>query len=119
MEPQVGTASCAFMILWTAASGVVQYMAAGKLAWKDTCCCVALGFVSGQIGQRGVNAMLRKFDRPSLITFLLGSVVAVACVTMTITGIIQVVADFQDAEGEPFKEVFGSVVMDEFECADD
>ena len=25
MQPQVGTSSCAFMILWTAASGVLNY----------------------------------------------------------------------------------------------
>ena len=108
MEPQVGTASCAFMILWTAASGVIQYMCAGKLAWKDVLCCVALGFCSGQIGQRGVNAMLRKFDRPSLITFLLGSVVAVACVTMTITGIVSVIDEFNDAGSNPWGKVFSA-----------
>ncbi len=119
MEPQVGTASCAFMILWTAASGVIQYMCAGKLAWKDVLCCVALGFCSGQIGQRGVNAMLRKFDRPSLITFLLGSVVAVACVTMTITGIVSVIDEFNDAGSNPWGKVFGGFDTSEFSCSDD
>lgn len=37
MQPQVGTASCAFMILWTATSGVVQYAMADKvIAYKHT-----------------------------------------------------------------------------------
>lgn len=32
MQPQVGTASCAFMILWTATSGVIQYAMADKVS---------------------------------------------------------------------------------------
>merc|ERR1712056_171686 len=34
MQPKVGSSSCAFMILWTALSGVVQYAFAGKLGWQ-------------------------------------------------------------------------------------
>mmetsp|Transcript_47792 Transcript_47792/g.108446 ORF Transcript_47792/g.108446 Transcript_47792/m.108446 type:complete len:330 (+) Transcript_47792:478-1467(+) len=55
MQPQVGTSSCAYMILWTAVSGVVQYYYAGKLGWQFMLFFMAFGFISGQIGQRMVS----------------------------------------------------------------
>merc|ERR1719198_835540 len=98
LEPKVGTASCAFMILWTATSGVVQYMALGKLGWEFMGCCVAVGFVSGQIGQRGVNYVLEKSGRPSLVILLLGGVIAVACSAMTIGGGVRVASQALSGE---------------------
>lgn len=55
------------MILWTAFSGVVAYGADDHLGAELACCCVAIGFVSGQLGQRGVNAVLKKTGRPSYV----------------------------------------------------
>lgn len=86
MQPKVGSSSCAFMILWTAASGVVQYAFAGKIGWEFIAYGVVVGFVSGQIGQRGVDRMLKKSGRPSYVIFLLGGIVLVACIAMTCTG---------------------------------
>jgi len=83
MEPQVGTSSCAFMILWTAFSGVVAYGADDHLGAELACTCVAIGFVSGQLGQRGVNAILKKSGRPSYVVFLLGCIIAAATMAMT------------------------------------
>lgn len=34
MEPQVGTSTCAFMILFTATSGVMLYLFSGNLGWQ-------------------------------------------------------------------------------------
>merc|ERR1719324_1143474 len=82
MQPKVGSSSCAFMILWTAVSGVVQYAFAGKLGWQFILYGIAVGFVSGQLGQRGVDHMLKKSGRPSMVIFLLGGIVLVACVAM-------------------------------------
>jgi len=86
MQPKVGSSSCAFMILWTAVSGVVQYAFAGKIGWQFILYGVVVGFVSGQIGQRGVDRMLKKSGRPSYVIFLLGGIVLVACIAMTCTG---------------------------------
>jgi len=90
MQPQVGTSSCAFMILWTATSGVIQYYAAGKLGWEFMIWFMAFGFVSGQLGQRGVNKVLKQTGRPSIVVLLLGSIIGVACIAMTISGILKV-----------------------------
>lgn len=101
MEPQVGTSSCAYMILWTAASGVVQYYYAGKLGWQFMCFFAALGFISGQIGQRGVGAVLKKSGRPSVVVLLLGSIIGLACVVMTISTAVNV-ASSDSSGGELF-----------------
>jgi len=98
MQPKVGSSSCAFMILWTAVSGVVQYSFAGKLGWQFILYGVVIGFVSGQIGQRGVDQMLKKSGRPSMVIFLLGSIVLVACIAMTGTGIYKLIKGIADGD---------------------
>jgi len=44
-----------------------------------------VGFVSGQIGQNGVQAVLKKTGRPSVVVLLLGGIIGLACVVMTIS----------------------------------
>merc|ERR1712137_461869 len=88
MQPQVGTSSCAFMILFTALSGVVQYLAAGYL---------------GQLGQRGVNKILKATGRPSIIIFLLAAIIGSACVSMTVAGVAKIAADIFEFSTEDFQ----------------
>lgn len=97
MEPQVGTSSCAFMILWTAFSGVVIYAVDEHLGWQLCLYCIGFGFVSGQIGQRLVNAVLKKTGRPSYVVFLLGSIIGMACLAMATTLLIKMVTGDYDA----------------------
>lgn len=92
MQPKVGSSSCAFMILFTALSGVVQYSFAGKLGWEFILYGVAVGFISGQLGQYIVDAALKRTGRPSTVIFLLGGIVGAACISMTITGIYKLAA---------------------------
>jgi len=85
MEPQVGTSSCAFMILWTAFSGVVIYGIDEHLGAELACWCVAFGIISGQLGQRFVNVILKKTGRPSYVVFLLASIIGAATIAMAST----------------------------------
>ena len=97
MEPQVGTSSCAFMILWTAFSGVVIYFVDEHLGLQLMLWCVGFGFISGQIGQRLVNTILKKTGRPSYVVFLLGSIIGAACLAMTTTLLIKMITGDYDA----------------------
>lgn len=89
MQPKVGSSSCAFMILWTAISGVIQYYMMGKIGYQFIIFGIVIGFVSGQIGQQLVDGVLKKTGRPSYVVFLLGSIVGVACLSMTVYGIVK------------------------------
>lgn len=46
------------MILWTAMSGVIQYFLADKLGWQFMIFFASFGFLSGQLGQKGVSVPL-------------------------------------------------------------
>lgn len=98
MQPKVGSSSCAFMILWTAISGVVQYAFAGKIGWQFILYGIGVGLISGQCGQRFVDAALKKTGRPSYMIFLLGGIVCVACLSMTGTGIYKLIEGVQNED---------------------
>ena len=97
MEPQVGTSSCAFMILWTAFTGVVIYGVDDHLGAELALWCVAFGFISGQVGQRLVNTVLEKTGRPSYVVFLLGAIICLACLAMATTLVVKMVTGDYDA----------------------
>ena len=98
LEATVGTASCAYMILWTASSGVLQYWVAGKIHWSFILYFAAFGFASGQIGQKGVDKVLKKTGRPSYVVFLLAFIIMAACITMTANGIVAAIEQHNDGE---------------------
>ena len=85
------------MILWTAFTGVVIYGVDDHLGAELALWCVGFGFISGQIGQRLVNTMLKKTGRPSYVVFLLGSIIGLACLAMATTLVIKMVTGDYDA----------------------
>ena len=87
-QPQVGTATTGFMILFTAFGGTVKYVAVGRLPWQYLLWFGGIGIAGGQTGQRVVKKLLAKTGRPSLVVFILGSIIALAVTIMTASGII-------------------------------
>lgn len=65
--------------------------------------------LSGQMGQRGVNYVLKKTGRPSYVIFLLGAIVTSACLAMTASGIAKVATSN--------KNLF-TLTLAEFKCID-
>jgi len=92
-QPQVGTATTGFMILFTAMGGTAKYLTIGKLSWQMFLWFAAVGAVGGQTGQRLVRRLIQRTGRPSYVVFLLGGIIAVAVVVMTAFGIQQAVED--------------------------
>jgi len=107
-QPQVGTASTGFMILFTALAGTVQYLAVGKLSWRMFVWFGIIGAIGGQTGQRVVKKLILKTGRPSLVVFILGIIIALAVVIMASSGIANAVSNANDGEdiwaidGDPF-----------------
>jgi len=90
MQPTVAKSSCAFMILWTGLSGVIQYAMADKLGWQLALYFVCVGYCSGQIGQRGLKSVIKATGRESIVVLLLGGIIGLACVSMVVTGSITI-----------------------------
>ena len=61
-----------------------RYYEAGLISPAFIVWSVFWGFFSGQLGQRGVNHVIKKTGRPSYVIFLLGSIIGVACATITL-----------------------------------
>jgi hypothetical protein len=45
---------------------------------------MAIGFVDGQIGQRVIYHFINKYKRPSIMVLCLGTIIALACMALTI-----------------------------------
>lgn len=92
-QPQVGTATTGFMILFTALGGTVKYLTIGKLSIFHLLWFGGLGICGGQTGQRVVKKIIQKTGRPSYVVFILGGIIGLAVIIMTSFGIKRVVED--------------------------
>uniref|UniRef100_A0A7S3NDP4 Uncharacterized protein n=1 Tax=Aureoumbra lagunensis TaxID=44058 RepID=A0A7S3NDP4_9STRA len=93
MEPKCATSATAFSILWTASSSTILWYTSGNLNWQLMLWVASFGFISGQIGQHGVDHIIKKTGRPSYIIFLLGGIIAAACICMVLSGAVTIAID--------------------------
>ena len=85
------------MINWTAASGVVQYIAVGKLAGDLTGWFMCFGMLGGIIGDRGAKKVIAKTGRVSYLLFALSTVILVSAFAAMGLGISDLADDFEGA----------------------
>lgn len=111
MQPTIAKSSCAFMILWTGMSGVIQYAMADKLGWQLALYFVVVGYFSGQIGQRALKKVIQATGRESIVVLLLGSIIGLACISMVVTGSITI-----SSKAECGNYDFWTPTVSEFGC---
>eukprot|EP00617_Octactis_speculum_P026621 CAMPEP_0185769210 /NCGR_PEP_ID=MMETSP1174-20130828/53437_1 /TAXON_ID=35687 /ORGANISM="Dictyocha speculum, Strain CCMP1381" /LENGTH=495 /DNA_ID=CAMNT_0028454193 /DNA_START=17 /DNA_END=1504 /DNA_ORIENTATION=+ len=80
--PQVAAATTATMIVFTSAAACVTYVSFGMLRYDYGIPMFCLGFFTTLIGQCGLNMIMKKNKRPSLIILSIGFVVAISTVLM-------------------------------------
>ena len=97
-QPQVGTATTGFMILFTAFGGTVKYLAVGKLPWRYLLWFGCVGALGGQVGQRVVKKVLLRTGRPSIVVLLLGSIIGLAVIVMASMGVTDAVSRAQGGQ---------------------
>jgi uncharacterized membrane protein YfcA len=97
-QPQVGTATTGFMILFTAFGGTVKYLAVGKLPWRYLLWFGCIGALGGQVGQRVVKKVLLRTGRPSIVVLLLGSIIGLAVIVMASMGVTDAVSRAQGGQ---------------------
>lgn len=80
--PEVAAATTATMIVFTSAAACVTYVSFGMLRYDYGIPMFCLGFFTTLIGQCGLNIIMKKNKRPSLIVLSIGFVVAFSTVLM-------------------------------------
>jgi len=93
MEPKCATSATAFSILWTASSSTILWYVSGNIHWQLMVWVFCFGFVSGQIGQHGIDKVIKETGRPSYVIFLLGGIIGTACVAMVVSGAVTIILD--------------------------
>ena len=76
------------MILFTALGGTIKYLAVGRLPWRFLLWFGSIGVLGGQTGQRLVKKLIVRTGRPSIVVFLLGTIIALAVIIMATMGIV-------------------------------
>ncbi|ELR21463.1 uncharacterized protein ACA1_184090 [Acanthamoeba castellanii str. Neff] len=90
MTPEVATATSSFIIVFTALSTVSQYFIIGALNWQPALWFFVLGVLAAVVGQYGVQYVVKRFNKSSIISFLLAFVIAGSGVAMIVTGALQI-----------------------------
>jgi len=91
MRPETGSATTAFMILFTSSSVTVQFLILGRLPPGYSLPLVFAGFATGLIGKYGINELVKKYNKPyylvgCLILFLVSGTAALGAL-----GIYQII----------------------------
>jgi len=79
-------------------STLIQYLSLERIGIKSVAFFAGVGFISGQLGQRVVDRVIKRTGRPSYVIFLLASVIGVATLSMVVYGSIIIANDYKDGE---------------------
>jgi uncharacterized membrane protein YfcA len=99
VHPQVASATCAVMIMFTSLAGTTMYIAFGTLLWDYGLFFFTLGLAATCVGQYGVSYLVQKYRRVSLVSLSIGAVVALSTILMAIQSIFSLI----DYENRPQK----------------
>lgn len=80
MSPEVAAATSSFIIIFTALSTVVQYVIADLMPLKSAAWYGTLGLLSAIVGQFAIAAIVKKYKKASIISFLLAGLITVSAV---------------------------------------
>lgn len=84
VHPRVTSATSATMILFTSAGASVSYLLFQQLNLKYGMCLFGLGLFFTLLGQIGLNKLVKRYKRNSLIILIIGITVALSAVAMGI-----------------------------------
>ncbi|EQC34958.1 hypothetical protein SDRG_07755 [Saprolegnia diclina VS20] len=96
--PVVSSASASYMILFTSSATTLQFAVAGQfpgqrqydyILWFSL-----MGFLGGIFGQKCVGYLLKKYNRTSILVYILAFVIGASAIAMGVAGFQNVVRDF-------------------------
>ena len=84
--PQSIQATAGFMIFFTAGTATISYELYGMLDKTYALPLSLIGFVFNQIGQVIVFHFVERYSRPSLVIFVIGSILSISTIAIAIQG---------------------------------
>lgn len=96
--PEVAAATTATMIIFTSAAACVTYVTFGMLRYDYAIPMFFVGFCTTFIGQCGLNAIMKKNKRPSLIILSIGAVVGLSTILMGTKIFVKVFEEVEEGE---------------------
>lgn len=91
MKPEVAAATSSFIIVFTALSTVVQYILIRAIPMKSALWFGSLGLISAIVGQFGVSALVAKYKKSSIISFMLFALITVSAIGLVAEAIYKIV----------------------------
>lgn len=89
LNPLVVSATGSFSVLLTASSTTLQFLLAGSLQLDYASWLWFLGFTSAIVGQFVISKLLKKYQRASLIIFLVVGILVMSCILMGVNGVME------------------------------
>lgn len=104
IAPQVTAATCSFMVFFSSTMSAFQYLLLGMEHIEIALILALICFVASLVGLLVVQRAVTNYGRPSLIVFLIGTVMSLSIVLMTSFGTIEIWRDYTSGRYMGFKQ---------------
>lgn len=96
VRPEVSAATSSFMVAFTSSIAIIQYATAGRIILEYALCLAALALIGAIIGIFWLKELSEKYERPSLLVFVLAIIMAIATFLVPFYGITTLIQDGED-----------------------
>lgn len=104
VPPQVSVATSSFMIFFTSSSTAAQFSIIGAIPWDYGLWYIVFGIGSGMMGQYLIGKLLKKYNKASLVVFIVVGTIVVSCMFMLGTGVYRTILDIQSGASMGFRK---------------
>jgi uncharacterized membrane protein YfcA len=110
--PPVQSATASFMILFTSSSTTIQFAIAGQfpgqLQYDYVIWYILVGFLGGLTGNHLVSMLVKKYNRESIMVYILGVTIGLSAISMGIVGFKNVKHDLRHGVHLGFSSMCGN-----------
>lgn len=103
VDVEVAAATCSFVNLWDSSLSTILFIIHGTLPWDYGAIFFAIGLLAGFCGQFILDFIVRKLNRKSIISFVLGFLILIASLIMVALGIYNLVEQIRRGGNIGFK----------------
>jgi uncharacterized membrane protein YfcA len=86
---EVSTATTATMIMLTSSSVAIGGVVSSMITWDYFLGYFLIAFTGAFVGKLKIDRLVKKYDRTSLLIFILASIIAFATIMVTIAGLVR------------------------------